>query len=345
VEDIGGFVTGTLTEDFCTGIELQKRGYIGISIDEVLADGLPPMDFESLIRQRRRWAKGCIQSGRKTDYLRSKDLSARQKMNHFSSIVYWYSSLKRIIYMVAPMLFCLAGIGVMRCEPWEIALFWLPLYVCISLCIYRFSGKIRSLYWTIIYETTLMPFLLPAVIRELLGFHQRTFEVTSKKQTARNRKKIIGHLVPYAVLLLLNLLSLVLVAARSYLEASYHYVLLIAYLLINCYYLCTACRIVVGSASNVEGALFDIQESIQYRDCSEREFVTVRTLAMGEDTIKTGTYDEKWTGGMIRIPSEIIDAGYIEIPVRYEKEGVWKVQASAASPEDYQEYLYGLFNR
>ena len=116
-EDVGGFVTGTLTEDFSTGIEIQKRGYVGISIKEVLADGLPPMDFESLIKQRRRWAKGCIQSGKRTKYLKSKTFSLRQKVNYFSSIIYWYSSLKRLIYMVAPMLFCLAGIGVMRCEP------------------------------------------------------------------------------------------------------------------------------------------------------------------------------------------------------------------------------------
>ena len=40
-EDVGGFVTGTLTEDFSTGIEIQKKGYVGISIKEVLADGLP----------------------------------------------------------------------------------------------------------------------------------------------------------------------------------------------------------------------------------------------------------------------------------------------------------------
>ena len=345
VEDIGGFVTGTLTEDFSTGIELEKKGYVGISIDEVLADGLPPMDFESLIKQRRRWAKGCIQSGRKTKYLRSKTLSVRQKMNYFSSIIYWYSSLKRIIYMLAPMLFCLAGIGVMRCEPWEIALFWFPLYGCISLCVYRFSRKIRSLYWTNIYETVLMPFLLPAVIKELFGFHQKTFDVTSKKQAAKDQKKMIANLAPFVVLLLLNLLSLALVIYRSYLEAGYHYVLLIVYLLVNCYYLYTACQIVVGSAANVEGALFNIQEGMQYKDSAEEEYVNIKTTAMGEDTIKTGTYDEKWTGGTIRIPRKASGEAYLEIPVCYQKGGVWTIDTTAASPDDYQEYLYGLFNR
>ena len=345
VEDVGGFVTGTLTEDFSTGIALQQKGYVGISINEVLADGLPPMDFESLIKQRRRWAKGCIQSGKKTQYLRSSTLSVRQKMNYFSSIIYWYSSLKRLVYMVAPMLFCLAGIGVMRCDPWEIALFWFPLYGCIGLCVYRFSDKIRSLYWTNIYETVLMPFLLPSVIKELFGFHQKTFDVTAKKQSAADQKKMTRHLAPFVILLLMTLVSLVLVLYRSYLEASYSYVLLIAYLLINCHYLFTACQIVVGSASNVEGALLQIRENMQYKDSSEEDFVNIQTLAMGEDTIQTGTYDENWTGGVLRIPHENFTEGYLEIPVSYEKGGVWKINTTDVSRNDYQEYIYFLFNR
>lgn len=345
VEDIGGFVTGTLTEDFSTGIELQKKGYAGISIKEVLADGLPPMDFESLIKQRRRWAKGCIQSGKKTKYLKSRTLSLRQKANYFSSIIYWYSSLKRLIYMVAPMLFCLAGIGVMRCEPWQIAIFWFPLYACINLCVYRFSGKIRSLYWTNIYETVMMPFLLPSVIKEMLGIHQKTFDVTSKKQAVKDRGKTAGFLAPFVVLLLLTLVSLVLVLYRSYMEAAYHYVLLIAYLLVNCYYLFTACKIVLGSSANVEGALFDIQEPMQYKDSAEEEFVNIRTTALGENTIVTATYDESWTTGIIRIPRKTSDRAYIEIPVNYKKQGVWEINTADASFEDHNEYIYLLFDR
>ena len=345
VEDIGGLVTGTLTEDFSTGIELEKKGYVGISINEVLADGLPPMDFESLVKQRRRWAKGCIQSGKKTKYLKSKTLSARQKMNYFSSIVYWYSSLKRLIYMVVPLLFCLGGIGVMRCEPWEIALFWLPLYACINLCVYRFSGKIRSLYWTNIYETVLMPFLLPAVLKEVLGFHQKTFDVTAKKQAAKNSKKTAGHLAPFAVLLALNLLSLVLVLYRSYIEAAWHYVMLIAYLLINCYYLFTACKIVAGSAAEMECAMFDIRETVLYRDEAEEDFVAIKTTAMGEDTLLTGIYDEGWTGGSMRIPDGASPDGYLEIPVRYQKNGVWKLDTDQILFDNYRKYEYYLFNR
>ena len=344
VEAIGGFVTGTVTEDFSTGIELEKNGYTGVSIDEVLADGLPPMDFGSFVRQRRRWARGCIQSGRKTKYLKSKSLSLRQKVNYFSSIVYWYSSLKRLIYMVAPMLFCLAGIGVMRCEPWEIALFWFPFYACVHLCIYNFSDKIRSLRWTNIYETVLMPFLLPAVFKELFGFHQTIFDVTSKKQEAGSRRQTARFLAPFVFLLLLNILSLALIILRSFAEQGFHYVLLVVYLLVNFYYLITACRVVTGSAKYTEDPMFGIQEAMQYRDDLEEAFVNIRSTALNEDRISTGTYDDKWTAGVMRIPAAG-DRPQIDIPVRYEKNGVWKIDKDAAAFDNYNEYVYHIFNR
>ncbi len=340
IGEIGGFVTGSITEDFATGIELQKHGYRGVSVTEVLADGLPPMDFADLVKQRRRWARGCIQSGRITKYVRSKTLSLRQKINCFISIIYWYSSVKRLVYMLAPMLFCLAGIGVMRCEPWEIALFWFPIYFFINLCVYLFSGKIRSLYWTNIYETVMMPYLLPSVIQEALGFKKKVFEVTSKKQPGKGGAKTARYLAPYLVLLALTLLSLGLILFRTWVESSWHYVLLIVYLLINCWYLLTACRIVAGSAANVEGAMFGIKEAVEYREVSGDRYVPVRTSAMGEYAVSTATYDDAWTEGVLRIPG----AG-VEIPVRYEKGGVWSIDPEAAGPDAYDAYIYHIFNR
>lgn len=345
VEEIGGLVTGTLTEDFSTGIELQKKGYVGISIKEVLAEGLPPMDFPSLVKQRRRWAKGCIQSGKKTKYLRSTTLSVRQKMNYFSSISYWYSSVKRLIYFLAPMLFCLFGIGVMRCRPWQIIAFWLPMYIGISLCVYLFSGKIRSLYWTNIYETVLMPFLLPAVLKEVLGFHQKTFDVTAKKLPVRNQKESAKYMTPFLFLILLHIVSLLFVLYRSYIEAASYYVTLIVFLLINCYYLITACRIVSGNTEHTEDDLLDIQETVQYKDDSEDAYVTIKTAAMGEDTVRTGIYDETWTHGVMRFSHRTFAQEYMDIPVQYEKNGNWKLDISAISLIEHQEYIYHLFNR
>ena len=124
--------------------------------------------------------------------------------------------------------------------------------------------------------------------------------MTRKNQAAKEQMKMVKFLAPFVILLVLNLLSLALILYRSYVEAAYHYVLLIVYLLVNGYYLFTACRIVVGSPTQTEGSL--------------------------------------------RIPQEKSGAKPIELPVRYDKGGVWTVD-EAADLDAYQAYVYYLFNR
>ncbi len=64
LEEIGGIRMGNITEDFATGIDIQAHGYTCYAVDKVLAEGLAPNDFQSLIKQRQRWGRGCIQTVR-----------------------------------------------------------------------------------------------------------------------------------------------------------------------------------------------------------------------------------------------------------------------------------------
>ncbi|MRI80867.1 glycosyltransferase [Aerococcaceae bacterium DSM 109653] len=69
LEAAGGFFVGVITEDFATGMMIQAKGYKSFAIDEGLAVGMAPEDLKSLINQRRRWARGCIQTGKKINLL------------------------------------------------------------------------------------------------------------------------------------------------------------------------------------------------------------------------------------------------------------------------------------
>lgn len=180
LEEIGGFVTGVLTEDFATGIEIEKKGYSAIAIDTVLAKGKTPVDFSTFLKQRRRWARGCIQSGRKVSLLRTKELSFVQKLNYLISISYWYSSIKRFVYILSPVLFALFGIVSVEFSLGEVILFWLPMYICCNICMKRFSKGIRTTVWTDLYETVLFPFMLGTVVAESVGLSKKEFEVTDK---------------------------------------------------------------------------------------------------------------------------------------------------------------------
>ena len=49
INDIGGFYTESITEDFATGCNIQKKGYVSLGTGKPLASGLSPNTISSLV--------------------------------------------------------------------------------------------------------------------------------------------------------------------------------------------------------------------------------------------------------------------------------------------------------
>ena len=62
IEDVGGFPTDTITEDFELGVRMNAAGYVNYSTKSPMASGLTPTDLKSVIKQRTRWGRGVIRS-------------------------------------------------------------------------------------------------------------------------------------------------------------------------------------------------------------------------------------------------------------------------------------------
>lgn len=243
LEKAGGFSTESLTEDFATGIEIQKHGYTCYAIPDVLADGLAPENLSTLIRQRTRWARGCIQAGRCTKLATAKGLNLIQRMSYITSISYWYAPVKRLIYLMAPLLYAVFDITVMRCNFEQMLIFWLPMYLCAVLSIRLLSDGIRTAKWTNIYEVCLFPFLLGPVLAETFGIKKSEFEVTDKsgKQDWR-----WWYPLPYLCLIVLSIVGVVRIVKLSFLQQTTVYLLLLFWLFYNLYQLLFALLFVCG---------------------------------------------------------------------------------------------------
>lgn len=239
LEHIGGIVTGVVTEDFATGIELQKEGYRGIALDTVLASGIPPATFSALIKQRRRWARGCIQSGGKTKFLKSKTLTFIQKINYFTAISYWYAPLKRLIYFFAPVLFAMFGVVVVECSLFQVLLFWLPMYLCSNICMKRFSQNIRTGKWTNVYEMCFFPYLLFPVLKESLGRRQKEFHVTNK-HVSDEKSSSLRFMLPFLAGTGISIVSVIKLLEMSVREETFTYGVILFWLLLNLYYMIMA---------------------------------------------------------------------------------------------------------
>ena len=206
--DIGGFYTEAITEDFATGILIQQAGYVSLGLGEPLASGMTPTDLHNLIQQRIRWARGVISTGRKLRLYRSTKMSFGQKINYWASIWYWYSPLKRLIYIMAPVMYATFGFMVFKCTLPEVLLFWLPMYVSSNISLSMLSGNIRTTKWTGIYETALFPFMLIPVIAESFGITLKKFKVTSKSGNENEREGNLIYMLPFLILIVLSVIGI-----------------------------------------------------------------------------------------------------------------------------------------
>lgn len=335
LEDVGGFYTGSITEDFATGIEMQSKGYRCFATNKVLASGLAPGDLKSLIKQRQRWARGCIQTGKKMNLLFKKGLSFAQKLNYISSITYWYSGLKRLLYIMSPILFAVFGVLVVKCTILEILVFWLPMYLLTNTCLRMLSGNIRTTKWTNVYETILFPSLLPAVILETLGITMNKFVVT-RKDGAQNddRNYQIKQMIPHLILAILSIIGIVNCIHWTFSQGTIGFLVVLYWLLINFYNIMMSIFFLAGRK-----VFRNHERSMAAVDCTlttEGEIISCITHDLSEGGISVILDTPKY------IPSDT-EIGIKLVNDRYSSEFTGKV-AHVASIRDRWKYAFTVKN-
>lgn len=282
LEDIGGFYTGTITEDYATGILIQKKGYQCYATNEVMASGLSPTDLKSLINQRIRWARGVISSNRKMHVFLSKDLSLSQKINYWASEWYWYAPLKRLIYFMSPILYAAFGYMVIKCTLWQILLFWLPMYITSNVSLRMLSGNIRTTKWTSVYETVLFPYMLIPVLMETFGITMKQFKVTQKGGVENEKGKNLLYLIPFALLVVLSIVGIVNCFRMMFESNDMGPVVVLFWLVVNLFTLIMAMFFIMGR---------------NYLRQSERSLIeTECELAVSAGTYRCKTLDISETG-------------------------------------------------
>ena len=148
LDEVGGIATGTITEDFETGLLIESKGYRCYAIDKLLAKGLAPISIPALIKQRERWARGCIYSLRRIRLWFNPNIKFSLKLSYWACRLYWQSFTRRLFYIFAPLLFAILGIPVVVCGLKEILLIWLPAYLIYTYTLKKISGDIRNTRWT-----------------------------------------------------------------------------------------------------------------------------------------------------------------------------------------------------
>src|SRR5690349_1196230 len=118
--EIGGFQTDTITEDIHTSMLLHAKGYESRFLNKVLAAGLMPETFGGYLKQRSRWAMGCVQLCWKSNPLIVRGLTLAQRMDYFGSIYYFFHGVPRVVCLGAPLFALFLGISPVHASVWDL---------------------------------------------------------------------------------------------------------------------------------------------------------------------------------------------------------------------------------
>ena len=169
LDDIGGFATGSITEDMMTSIRLQSEGWGSAYHNEPLAYGIAAETIVPFHIQRRRWGLGGWQVFFKANPFFIKGLSFPQRLCYLASLIYPFEGFQKLIFYVPPPIILFTGILPMHALDIKYLLHFIPYY---ALSIYAFNEMGRgyggnllleqfSMGKFLTYISSLFAFLLP----------------------------------------------------------------------------------------------------------------------------------------------------------------------------------------
>lgn len=201
VESIGGFATGSVTEDAFTSMRLHAAGYRSAYHDEPLGYLIAPESLHQYLTQRLRWGQGSMQILRQQNPLLCRGLSLRQRIVYMAALSSFSQAVVHLAYYVAPALFLLGGPAPLRAdEPYELV----PIVAHIVFDLVFFKLWLGPLARPLVAEC--FKFLnFYVFIKSLSGYFMRSgrlaFKVTTK---GRDGGASLRLLLPQTLLLLLN---------------------------------------------------------------------------------------------------------------------------------------------
>ena len=204
---VGGFETGTPSEDLATGIRLAAAGWRLHFLGEKLSAGLAPHSAAAMARQRCRWASGTLQILRTgANPLTIPGLTPLQRLAFAEGILHWLNVVPQLLLLVMPLLAVLAGGSPIRLDGGGLLSVAVPFYGAQMLLARPISGQARGAVLPELYRWIFLVPLVGAVLSTIVR-GPKSFRVTPKAPgPARGAEP--GLVLPLAALLAVQGLAL-----------------------------------------------------------------------------------------------------------------------------------------
>lgn len=208
LEEVGYFVTESLSEDYFTGIRLAARGYELIYLDEKLSAGLAAESISAHINQRLRWIRGTLQAFFiDSNPLTIPGLSLWQRLGHLEGLLHWFASIPRAFFLLVPLIYIFFDIKPIRVDFLDVVYIILPYYT-VWLSVFSWLNlRSRSAILSDLYSLVQCFPLALTVFKVMFNPFSRGFKVTPKG-LAREKSYFNWTLAfPLTILLVTTLIS------------------------------------------------------------------------------------------------------------------------------------------
>ncbi len=181
IEEIGGFVTDSLSEDYFTAIRLAAQGHQVAYLNEKLSAGLAAENIAAHASQRLRWARGTLQAFFiSSNPLTIAGLTWIQRLGHLEGILHWFTSFSRAYFLLTPLVYVLFAVSPIRTTGAELVYFFLPLYFTQLSTFAWLNGNSRSALLSDIYSLVLVFPVMATVCDAMVRPFAQGFKVTPK---------------------------------------------------------------------------------------------------------------------------------------------------------------------
>jgi cellulose synthase (UDP-forming) len=181
LDRVGGFETGTPSEDLATGIRIAAAGYRNRYLPSKLSAGLAPFTAAAMARQRCRWASGTLQVLRTgANPLRIPGLKPLQRLAYLEGILHWFNVIPQLLLVLLPLASGWLGAAPVVVSGEGLLHHALPFYGAQLLLARWLSRHSRTALLPELYRWIFLVPLVGAVLLTLAGRPQR-FRVTPKE--------------------------------------------------------------------------------------------------------------------------------------------------------------------
>jgi cellulose synthase (UDP-forming) len=180
------FDESTVTEDFATSLRWHARGWRTEFVNQPYVLGMGPETLPAYFTQQMRWSMGSMAVGLRVLRLMLRQprlLTAGQWWEYLLSGFYYFVGFANMIFILAPVLFLLAGVTPLRTQSDLYLLFFVP-YILFTMNLFFFGMKLRKypvkgvwLASALSFSTTWV--YVKAVVVAVFGL-KRAFAVTPK---------------------------------------------------------------------------------------------------------------------------------------------------------------------